>query len=91
MPIYEYECRQCGKVEEAIQKFSDKPLTTCKRCSGELSKLVSQSSFHLKGAGWFADGYSDKSANKNATPKEESSSAGAAPEKAADSGTKENT
>jgi putative FmdB family regulatory protein len=91
MPIYEYECRQCGKVEEAIQKFSDKPLTTCKHCSGELSKLVSQSCFHLKGAGWFADGYSDKSANKNATQKEEGGSASVAPEKAADSGTKENT
>jgi putative FmdB family regulatory protein len=90
MPIYEYECRQCGKIEEAIQKFSDKPLTTCKHCSGDLSKLVSQSSFHLKGAGWFADGYSDKSTNKNAAPKEESGSATTIPEKAADSGTKEN-
>ena len=92
MPIYEYECGQCGKIQEAIQKFSDAPLTTCKHCSGNLSKLVSQSSFHLKGAGWFADGYSDKSANKNtSTPKEESGSAAVAPEKAADTGTKENT
>jgi putative FmdB family regulatory protein len=91
MPIYEYECNQCGKIEEAIQKFSDNPLTTCRHCSGILSKLVSQSSFHLKGAGWFADGYSDKSANKNASPaKEESGSAAAAPEKPADTGIKEN-
>jgi putative FmdB family regulatory protein len=92
MPIYEYECTQCGKIEEAIQKFSDAPMTTCKHCSGNLSKLVSQSSFHLKGAGWFADGYSDKPANKSASPsKEESGSAITAPEKAADSGIKEST
>ena len=89
MPIYEYECSQCGKVEEAIQKFSDAPLTTCKHCSGNLSKLVSQSSFHLKGAGWFADGYSDKSATQSAsTPKEGSGPATATPEKATDTGVK---
>ncbi len=67
MPIYEYECCQCGKIEEAIQKFSDEPLTTCKHCSGKLSKLISQSSFHLKGGGWFADGYGDKT-KSNYTP-----------------------
>lgn len=91
MPIYEYECDQCGKIEEAIQKFSDGPLTMCRHCSGNLVKLVSHSSFHLKGAGWFADGYSDKSANKSATaPKEESGSAAAAsPEKAPDTSAKE--
>jgi putative FmdB family regulatory protein len=91
MPIYEYECRQCGNIEEAIQKFSDKPLTICKHCSGNLSKLVSQSSFHLKGAGWFADGYSDKSTNKTASaPKEESGSAAVGPEKPTDTGIKDN-
>jgi putative FmdB family regulatory protein len=61
MPIYEYECTQCGKKEEALQKFSDQPLTTCKYCSGKLHKLISHSSFHLKGSGWYVTDYADKS------------------------------
>jgi putative FmdB family regulatory protein len=60
MPIYEYECARCGQIEEAIQKFSDRPLNKCSHCSGKLHRLISQSAFHLKGAGWYADGYADK-------------------------------
>jgi len=60
MPIYEYECAQCGQVEEVIQKFSDKPLKKCPRCSGKLHRLISQSSFHLKGTGWYVTDYADK-------------------------------
>ncbi len=66
MPIYEYECSQCGNVEEAVQKFSDAPLTTCKKCSGQLSKLISQSSFHLKGSGWYVTDYAAKNSGKEA-------------------------
>ena len=61
MPIYEYECPKCGRIVEVIQKFSDKPLTKCKHCSGKLHKLVSQSSFHLKGTGWYVTDYAGKS------------------------------
>jgi putative FmdB family regulatory protein len=61
MPLYEYQCTACGGIEEAIQKFSDPPLTTCKHCSGKLNKLISQSSFHLKGTGWYVTDYSKKS------------------------------
>jgi len=57
MPIYEYECDDCGKIKEALQKFSDKPLETCGACSGRLRKLVSKSSFHLKGTGWYVTDY----------------------------------
>ena len=57
MPIYEYECTKCGQHEEAIQKFSDKPLTKCGHCSGKLQKLISQSTFHLKGSGWYVTDY----------------------------------
>jgi len=60
MPIYEYECAACGRIEEAIQRFSDRPLTKCSHCSGKLHRLISQSAFHLKGSGWYADGYADK-------------------------------
>lgn len=61
MPIYEYQCDQCGKVEEALQKITDRPLTKCAHCSGRLHKLVSQSSFHLKGTGWYVTDYAGKS------------------------------
>ena len=63
MPIYEYECTKCGKLEEVLQNFSDKPLTKCKSCAGKLQKIVSQSTFHLKGTGWYATDYAKKSAN----------------------------
>ncbi|OQY08225.1 MAG: FmdB family transcriptional regulator [Desulfobacteraceae bacterium 4572_123] len=61
MPIYEYECAECGNKEEVLQKFSDQPLTTCNKCSGKLHKLISHSSFHLKGSGWYVTDYADKS------------------------------
>lgn len=60
MPLYEYQCTACGQIEEAIQKFSDAPLQTCRHCSGRLNKLISQSSFHLKGTGWYVTDYSKK-------------------------------
>ncbi len=63
MPIYEYQCSKCGQVEEALQKFSDKPLTKCRHCRGKLHKLISQSSFHLKGTGWYVTDYANKSRN----------------------------
>lgn len=61
MPIYEYECSKCGRVDEVLQKFSDKPLVKCKHCSGKLHKLISCSSFHLKGTGWYVTDYAGKS------------------------------
>lgn len=69
MPIYEYECTNCGTVTEAWQKFSDKPLKTCKHCSGKLHKIISQSTFHLKGTGWYVTDYAGKSAGSASTSK----------------------
>ncbi len=64
MPIYEYQCDQCGRVEEVFQKISEKPLTKCGRCSGKLHKLISQSAFHLKGTGWYVTDYAGKQQSK---------------------------
>ena len=63
MPIYEYECTTCHNVLEVIQRISEQPLCSCPECSGSLKKLVSVSSFQLKGGGWYADGYSSSSPN----------------------------
>ena len=83
MPIYEYECTDCGHVKEAFQSMTDAPLTQCSHCKGRLHKLISQSSFHLKGAGWYADGYGGKSqqaasktADRKTDGKSESASTG---------------
>ena len=69
MPIYEYQCMQCGKIGEVLQKFSDKPLKKCNHCSGKLQKLISHSSFHLKGTGWYVTDYAGKSGNTSTTQK----------------------
>lgn len=60
MPIYEYQCSRCGRQTEAWQKFSDPPLTRCDHCKGTLKKLISQSTFHLKGTGWYVTDYASK-------------------------------
>ncbi|MCX5816126.1 MAG: zinc ribbon domain-containing protein [Proteobacteria bacterium] len=57
MPIYEYECSNCGKRFEIFQKISDNPLRECKFCRGVLNKLISNCSFQLKGTGWYATDY----------------------------------
>lgn len=86
MPIYEYECENCGRVEEALQRFSDKPLTRCRHCSGKLHKLVSQSAFHLKGAGWYVTDYARKDGGRGAKADDKPAVAGAdaAPAKGGD-------
>jgi putative FmdB family regulatory protein len=54
MPIYEYQCTDCGHRLEALQKISDAPLKDCPGCSGQaLARLVSAPSFRLKGGGWY--------------------------------------
>jgi putative FmdB family regulatory protein len=63
MPIYEYQCDACGQISEELQKFSDAPLTTCRHCQGNLSKLISHSAFHLKGGGWYVSEYGSKKPN----------------------------
>jgi putative FmdB family regulatory protein len=67
MPIYEYECENCGQIEEAWQKIADAPLDTCNKCQGKLHKIVSQSSFHLKGTGWYVTDYSGKKNTESKT------------------------
>ncbi len=69
MPIYEYECLKCGKTTETMQKFSDAPLTVCSECCGELRKLISMSTFHLKGSGWYTTDYAGKNQSTSSASK----------------------
>lgn len=66
MPIYEYECSSCHKISEAVQKFSDVPLRSCGHCQGELRKLISRSTFHLRGSGWYVTDYAGKNPSSSA-------------------------
>lgn len=61
MPLYEYQCTSCGKVCEVMQKFTDAPLSECPECHGPMAKLMSMSSFALKGSGWYTTDYKRKS------------------------------
>jgi len=60
MPIYEYVCQKCGHHLEVMQKLSDKPLTRCPECRGKLEKILSQTSFQLKGSGWYVSDYTSR-------------------------------
>jgi putative FmdB family regulatory protein len=60
VPIYEYRCSKCGETFEAFQKINDQPLTGCKFCQGKVEKLISHSSFQLKGSGWYLSDYAKK-------------------------------
>jgi putative FmdB family regulatory protein len=83
MPLYEYECAKCNQVYEIMRKFSDAPLTECPTCQGPLKKLISLSSFALKGGGWHNVDYK-KSAAPSSSKKTEAEASSSAP--AADAG-----
>ncbi len=68
MPIYEYKCRKCGQQFEAFQGITEPELKTCKYCKGKVQKLVSMSSFSLKGSGWYATDYAGKKSPATSTP-----------------------
>ena len=57
MPSYADRCTKCGAEPEYIQKFSDPPMKICEACGGELKRQITAAAFHLKGGGWYKDGY----------------------------------
>lgn len=58
MPIYEYVCEACGRITEVMQRVSDPPPPTCAECGERrLARLVSRTSFQLRGGGWYSDLY----------------------------------
>lgn len=65
MPIYEYQCQKCGTFE-ATQRITDKPLSKCPTCKGKVKKLISNTSFQLKGTGWYVTDYARKGQNGDA-------------------------
>ncbi len=74
MPIYEYECTQCGKRTEQLQRMDDPPLAACPACGGAVKKLFSAPAVQFKGSGWYVTDYAgrgkDKPAEKGGEGKE---------------------
>lgn len=87
MPIYEYKCEHCDETFEVLQKFNEDPLTECVLChEGPVKKLISVSSFVLKGSGFYVNDYAKKS-----TPKEKSASSSSSSTESSTSTTKKET
>ncbi len=59
MPVYEFECKQCGEVTEDLVRMGTQSIP-CPQCSQKAEKILSACSFELKGGGWYADGYASK-------------------------------
>ncbi|MBI3679460.1 MAG: zinc ribbon domain-containing protein [Acidobacteria bacterium] len=64
MPLYEYRCKQCERVFELIQKFSDAPLTVHEACGGEVERIVSAPALQFKGSGWYITDYARSTEKK---------------------------
>jgi len=63
MPIYEYACPKCGQFE-VTQRITEEPLKKCPTCKSKVRKLISNTSFQLKGSGWYATDYAGKKTTK---------------------------
>jgi len=67
MPIYEYQCQQCGQVFEEWQSNYEEKELSCPVCNGVSKRLISNTSFILKGSGWYVTDYSRGSSNGSRT------------------------
>ncbi len=63
MPIYAYRCSSCGHGADVMQKIADAPLTVCTACGKPtFAKQLTAAGFQLKGSGWYATDFKNKSA-----------------------------
>jgi|GEM_PF-548141 len=67
MPIYEYSCKECKQIFEDWQKDYEEREIPCPVCGGSASRLISSTSFVLKGGGWYASGYNAPTASAPAS------------------------
>ena len=70
LPIYEYQCTNCGRTVEEMQRITDEPLEKCPYCKGKLRRLISLTSFQLKGTGWYVTDYKDNGKKHKASKPE---------------------
>ncbi|MCP4603932.1 MAG: zinc ribbon domain-containing protein [Proteobacteria bacterium] len=66
MPIYEYHCNECSHEFEVMQKINDRPIRKCEKCGRlKAKRMISQTSFILKGSGWYVTDYGAKKPSSN--------------------------
>jgi len=75
VPTYEYQCDKCGRTFEVRQRISAPPLKTCETCGGAVRRLISSTTFILKGEGWYVTDY-PSAARKKAAESEKSTAGG---------------
>jgi putative FmdB family regulatory protein len=74
VPTYQYTCTECGEPVEAVQKFTDAPLTVCAACGGRLRKVFSPVGIVFKGSGFYrTDSRNGASATAPAAKEEKAS------------------
>ena len=90
MPIYEYECAACEGTFEEMQKITAAPLERCRECgASRVRRLISRTSFQLKGTGWYQTDYAQKAPGKSPSVEEKKSAKSSSEKtKSKDSGTK---
>ena len=71
MPIYEFQCLECGRRTERLQRFEDPPLAACPHCGGEVKKLISAPAVQFKGSGWYVTDYGGRGKAKGGEGKDE--------------------
>jgi len=68
MPLYEYQCQECGEKIEVVQRFDDEPYTICSSCGGALKKLISAPAIQFKGSGFYLTDYGKGGSSATKTP-----------------------
>lgn len=84
MPIYEYQCSKCG-VFEVTQRITESPLKKCPTCKGKVERIISATSFVLKGSGWYATDYAKSKSSTEPKTSSDTSGSSATPSSTSES------
>lgn len=76
MPLYEYQCQNCGERVEIIQNFSDPPYSHCPKCGGDMKKLLSAPAIQFKGSGFYKTDYGSGSSGSSSSKSSTSTDSG---------------
>jgi putative FmdB family regulatory protein len=88
VPLYEYECQECGHRFEMLQKVADSPLKACVKCKGKVERLLSSPAIQFKGSGWYITDYARKGQSPSTQSSEKSSDSEKSSEKGSGSTSK---
>jgi putative FmdB family regulatory protein len=86
LPIYEYECVQCGQRIERLQRFDDPAPAACESCGAAMRRLISAPAFQFKGTGWYATDYAGRGSGDKDASSGDGAEGGSKSDKAADKG-----